>query len=253
VQAGAFHQLGVFDVRFDEARPHRDGRVQASFTVRNASGREQSFGAGALVAVMTDADGVGVRESQAYRASADEHFSPSPVIPAGGELKVRYLLQPPIVHGSLRRLSVREYGEKKVLSFALPASSDPGASPAPAPPAGGGSFKSLSEFDVRIDRVAPARDGKLEVFVTLRNPSNLLRSTSKGHIKISGTDSDGAKATSVSALFSVRGQRGEYDELPTLVYVEPASEARLRFIFDQAISGPITISDGTVSQTFTAG
>jgi hypothetical protein len=254
-QAGVFHHLGEYDVRFDEARAARDGRVHTFFTVRNASGRAQSFGAGALVAVMTDADGVGVRESQAYRAGGDEPvlFSPSPIIPAGGELRVRYVLAPTTVHGPLRRVSVREYGETKMLAFALPQGADPGATAAQAPVPGGGGFKPLSVFDVRIDRVAPARDGKLEAFLTLRNPSARLQSVGSGGIKLSAANADGAKATTRSALYSVRGERGQYDELPSLVWVEPTGETRLRYVFEEGISGAITMTDGTAIQTFTPG
>ncbi|WP_164549660.1 hypothetical protein [Altericroceibacterium xinjiangense] len=252
-QAGMFHQLKSFDVRLDEARAERDGRVHVFLTARNRSGSERQVGAGTFVAVMTDADGVGVRESQVWRAGGDApaSFGRSPTVPPGGELKFRFVLAPPVVHAPLQRVSIRE-SDNKALFFSV-AQADPGASSAPAPAAGSGAFKALSKFDVRIDRIAAARDGKLEAFLTLRNPGTAVEATSKGWIKLSAADPDGAKATSVSALYSVRGERGAYNELPALVYAEPGREIRLRYVFDQAISGPITISDGTVSQTFTAG
>jgi hypothetical protein len=253
VQAGTFHSLEAFDVRLDEARAARDGTVHLFFTVRNDTGRDQQIGAGTFTAVMSDADGVGVREAQIWRATGDTptQFDRPPVVAAGGEFKFRFVLTPPIVHAPLQRVSIRE-SDKKVLFFTV-SGADPNPSRAGAPAPGGGAFKSLSKFDVRIDRLARARDGLLEAFLTLRNPGTTVETTSKGWIKLSGADADGGKATSRSALYSVRGERGNYDELPLLVYVEPGQQVRLRYVFDQAISGPITIGDGSVSQTFTAG
>jgi hypothetical protein len=253
VQAGTFHSLEAFDVRLDEARAARDGTVHLFFTVRNDTGRDQQIGAGTFTAVMSDADGVGVREAQIWRATGDTptQFDRPPVVAAGGEFKFRFVFTPPIVHAPLQRVSIRE-SDKKVLFFTV-SGADPNPSRAGAPAPGGGAFKSLSKFDVRIDRLARARDGLLEAFLTLRNPGTTVETTSKGWIKLSGADADGGKATSRSALYSVRGERGNYDELPLLVYVEPGQQVRLRYVFDQAISGPITIGDGSVSQTFTAG
>lgn len=253
VQAGTFHHLEAFDVRLDETRAARDGTVYLFFTVRNDSGRDQQIGAGTFTAVMSDADGVGVREAQIWRASGETptQFDRPPVVPAGGEFKFRFVLTPPIVHAPLQRVSIRE-SDRKVLFFSV-AGADQNPSRASAPAQGGGAFKSLSKLDVRIDRVGRARDGLLEAFLTLRNPGTAVETTSKGWIKLSGTDADGGKATSRSALYSVRGERGNYDELPLLIYVEPGQQVRLRYVFDQAISGPLTVGDGTVSQTFTAG
>jgi hypothetical protein len=252
-QAGTFHSLEAFDVRLDEAKAARDGTVHLFLTVRNDSGREQQIGAGTFTTVMSDADGVGVREAQIWRAGGETptQFDRPPVVPAGGEFKFRFVLTPPTVHAPLQRVSIRE-SDRKVLFFSV-AGADPNPSRAVAPAQGGGAFKSLSKFDVRIDRVSRARDGLLEAFLTLRNPGTAVETISKGWIKLSGSDADGAKGTSRSALYSVRGERGNYDELPLLVYVEPGQQVRLRYVFDQAISGPITISDGTTSQTFTAG
>ena len=64
-------------------------------------------------------------------------------------------------------------------------------------------------------------------------------------------DADGAKATTRSALYPVRGPRGE--ELPLLVYVAPGGETRLRYVFEGQVSGPITVRDGTAEQIFSPG
>ncbi|MBW8303769.1 MAG: hypothetical protein K0M78_07475, partial [Brevundimonas sp.] len=116
---------------------------------------------------------------------------------------------------------------------------------------GAGGFKALSELDVRIDGVARGRDGRMEVFLTLRNPGDRIRTTSKGWIKISAQGPDGVRITTRSALYPVRGPRSA--ELPLLVYIEPGREARLRYLFEAPVSGPLTISDGSIEQVFTAG
>jgi hypothetical protein len=91
----------------------------------------------------------------------------------------------------------------------------------------------------------------VEVFLTLRNPGQEVRTTSKGWIKLSASDATGVKTTTRSALYPVRGERGQ--ELPLLVYVEPGREARLRYVFDKPVSGPITVSDGALEQVFAPG
>ena len=104
---------------------------------------------------------------------------------------------------------------------------------------------------MRIDGVSRTRDGLTELFVTLRNPGRKVLTTSKGWIKFSAADADGAKATTRSALYPVRGPRGE--ELPLLVYVAPGGETRLRYVFEGPVSGPITVRDGTAEQIFSPG
>lgn len=251
---GIFHALEDFDVRLDEARAGRDGKLHVFLTVKNKSARDFYMSSGPFRVVASDADGVGVEaQSRPYRATGEQAtaFDEVPTIPAGGEFRMRYVLELPAVHGPLTRVSVRE-SAKKALYFDV-AHADPDPSPMPAPATGRGTFKSLSKLDVRIDNVVPGRDGRLEAFVTLRNPTREVQSTSKGEIKLSGMNADGAKSTSVSVLHSVRGERGRNDELPLLVYVEPGAEMRLRYVFDESINGPITVSDGRASQVFTPG
>jgi hypothetical protein len=122
----------------------------------------------------------------------------------------------------------------------------------PAPPAGGGAFKPLSKFDLRIDNIAPARDGMLEAFVTFRNPGRDWRYLSEGVFQLRGTDRDGAILSTRSQFYTVRGERGA-DRMPAGMYVEPGAETRLRLIWERPVNGPIKVSDGTVEQIFTAG
>lgn len=254
LQAGVFHQLEAFDVRIDEVRAARDGRVHAFLTVRNKSGRDRTVGASLFTAILSDADGIGVRASHPYRAIGEEptSFEGLPTIPAGGEFRLRYVLEPAFVHGPITALTIREGEKPKALRFAA-TQADPGASPFGAPAAGGGAFKPLSKFDVRIDRVAPSRDGKLEVFLTFRNPTADVQSLSRASIKLSAMNADGAKVSSRSTHYSVRGERGVNDEFPVLIYAEPGGEMRAQYVFDEGITGAITITDSKVSQTFTPG
>lgn len=250
-QSGVFHPLEAFDVRFDRAVAGRNGAVQVFFTVRNTTTRARSIGAGVFKAVMTDADGVGVSESQIWRASTDapESFPSTPVAPAGGELQFRFVMRPPSRTAPLSAVAIRE-SDAKSLVFDVSGAST-ASQIAPRPPGGSGPFKALSKLDVRIDGVSRGPDGRVEVLLTVRNPSSAVQTTSKGWIKLSARDADGAKATTRSALYPVRGPRDE--ELPLLVYVEPGREARLRYVFEVPVSGPITVSDGSVEQIFAPG
>lgn len=249
-QTGVFHPLEDFDVRFDRATAARNGAVHVFFTVKNTTNSARSIGAGVFKAVMTDADGVGVSESQIWRASteAPESFPSTPVIPAGGELSFRFVLTPPSRVSPLSAVAIRESDAKSIVFDVSNATT---GTPMAATPSGSGPFKQLSKLDVRIDGVTRARDGKVEVLVTLRNPGSKVQTTSKGWIKFSAQDANGAKATTRSALYPVRGPREA--ELPLLVYIEPNREARLRYLFEVPVSGPITVSDGSSEQIFAPG
>lgn len=247
-QAGVFHPLEDFDVRFERAVTARNGTVHVFLTVKNTTARARSIGAGVFKAVAYDADGVGTSESQIWRTGAEtpESFPATPVIPPGGELRFRFVMTPPSAT-PLSVVSIRE-SDKQALVFSLGGVQPASGAPTSPPPAGSGAFKELSKLDVRIDRVAKARDGLIEVFVTLRNPGPTVQTTSKGWIKFTAADADGAQATTRSALYPVRGPR--VDELPLLVEIAPGGEARLRYVFEVPVSGPITVSDGSVRQVF---
>jgi hypothetical protein len=253
-QPGVFHALDDFDVRLDQVVPARDGAVNVFVTVKNKAGREKYISTAAfLIVQLTDSDGVSVRQNQMYRATAEgsELLPAGMTLPADGELKGRFTITPPEVHGPLRTVSIRQSDKKAVWFDASGADANP--SPFPAPAAGRGAFKPLSNFDLRIDNIAPARDGKLEAFITLRNPGRDWRYLGEGNIKLRGTDSDGAIGSTLSQHYSVRGERGRYDQLPAGFYLEPGAETRMRLIWERPVSGPIKVSDGTVEQVFTAG
>jgi len=249
-QAGTFHALEDFDVRFERAVTARNGMVHVFLTAKNTTNRDISIGAGVFKAVAYDADGVGTSESQIWRTGAEipESFSSTPIVPPGGELRFRFVMTPPSPT-PFSVVNIRESDDKS-LAFTL-SGAQPGATLVPLRGLGSGPFKELTQFDVRIDSVTKARDGLTELFVTLRNPGPKVLTTSKGRIKFSAANPDGAKATTRSALYPVRGPRG--GELPLLVYVAPGGEVRLRYVFEGQVSGPITVKDGTAEQTFAPG
>jgi hypothetical protein len=151
--------------------PARDGAVNVFVTVKNKAGKEKYISTAAfLIVQLTDSDGVSVRQGTMLRATAEgsESLPAGMTLPADGELKGRFTIIPPEVHGPLRTVSIRQSDKKAVWFDASGADADP--SPFAAPAAGRGAFKPLSKFDLRIDNIAPARDGTLEAFITLRNP-----------------------------------------------------------------------------------
>lgn len=247
-----FHSLQRFDIRVDGVRVGRDGKVHLFVTVANKSGSPRTIGQETLHMVMTDEDGVGIYEGVPYRADGDAptFFDGPPTIPVGGELKIRYVMKPPVVRGPISRIGLRE-DDAKIL-FIDASGADDGTSIGTAPPLGTGAFKPLSKLDVRVDRAGGARDGKFEAFLTFRNPGRQPLSINSAEQRLSGINSDGSPVTA-GAIFSIRGERGVNDGLPTPVYVEAGGQIRVRYVFDNAPTGTLTITDGKVTQTFTPG
>jgi hypothetical protein len=135
------------------------------------------------------------------------------------------------------------------------ASAKPAAAPtslavnvtAPASP-----FKKLARLSVRVDRSAPGHDGLYEVFVTYRNLSKEQQQLTGAGYRLSGVIASGSYETAEQPLYLATGERSDARKLPYPFWIAPnGGEVRVRYVFKRTPHGPLTVTDGSVSQTFT--
>lgn len=112
-------------------------------------------------------------------------------------------------------------------------------------------FKKLSKLSVRIDRSAPGRDGRYEVIATFHNPLRDKEAVTAAGYRLMGPNAQGSFVTARYALYPVAGVRDDNQALPVPMWVGPGSEIQVRYVFEDTPRGTLTITDGTVSQTFT--
>jgi hypothetical protein len=141
-----------------------------------------------------------------------------------------------------------------LFAAASPAAAKP-AAPAPAAaqaPALTSPFKKLSRLNVRVDRSAPGHDGRYEVFVTYRNLSKEQQQLTGAGYRLSGVTANGSYETAEQTLYLATGERSNGRKLPYPFWVAPnGGEVRVRYVFERTPHGPLTVTDGTESQTFT--
>ncbi len=141
-----------------------------------------------------------------------------------------------------------------LLPLTSPASAQSSAAGAPAvnPEAPTGPFKKLSRLTVRIDRSAPGHDGRYEVFATYRNLSKDQQQLTGAGYRLSGVTASGSYETAEQTLYLAIGERSKDRKLPYPFWVAPnGGEVRVRYVFERTPHGPLTVTDGTESQTFT--
>ncbi len=140
-----------------------------------------------------------------------------------------------------------------LFTSATVASAKPKAAPAAAAeqaPADG--FKKLSRLNVRVDRSAPGHDGRYEVFVTYRNLSKDQQQLTGAGYRLAGVTAKGSYESAAQTLYLATGDRSESRKAPYPMWIAPnGGEVRVRYVFDRTPHGPLTITDGTATQTFT--
>jgi hypothetical protein len=115
-----------------------------------------------------------------------------------------------------------------------------------------GPFKKLSRLNVRVDRSAPGHDGRYEVFVTYRNLSKDQQQLTGAGYRLAGVTANGSYESAEQTLYLATGERSKDRKLPYPFWVAPnGGEVRVRYVFERTPHGPLTVTDGTESQTFT--
>jgi hypothetical protein len=152
--------------------------VHAFVTIKNPSGAERKIVLPTLKSFLEDVDGVTFTFDGIRRATTPEPepFNIEPVLPAGGELQARFVMNTLKGGAPLRSLMVKEGAA--TASFDLSGVTFPGqiAQPFTGAPGAVSEWKELGSFDVRFDGARPQRGAKFsEAFFTFRNLSEEMQ------------------------------------------------------------------------------
>lgn len=113
------------------------------------------------------------------------------------------------------------------------------------------SLQPMKRLHARVDRSAPARDGKVEVWVTFRNPGKDLEAVNPAAQRLMGPNASGSFVSARHALYAAAGERTDGQTLPLPYMLGPGREIQVRYVFEDAPTGELTITDGTASHVFT--
>jgi hypothetical protein len=132
-----------------------------------------------------------------------------------------------------------------------PGSSSTQTSPAPAGSAG---FKPLRKFDVRVDRVASARDTqRIDVFLTMKNASAQPQYITSGTLQVILEDSEGVAKQNGQVLRPTDTGREHFGSTPV---VAPGRELKVKYSFHPDTGtrpSRVTVMEGDKSADFSAG
>jgi hypothetical protein len=136
----------------------------------------------------------------------------------------------------------------------------PGPAPQPAPQPGpsqpqpSAGFKPLMKYDVRVDRVAIARDQpRIDVFVTLRNATQGPLYATSGALTVRLEDSDGVGKVNGQILRPTPESRAHFASTPV---IEPGGELRAKYSFHpdpDATPARVIVIEGEKRAEFGAG
>lgn len=84
----------VWNARVERAEAARDSEVHVFVVVRNVSNADQSITPGSFIPNLTNQDGETITNRAVYRATGETPTDFRPVVPAGGEVRIRFVFRP---------------------------------------------------------------------------------------------------------------------------------------------------------------
>jgi hypothetical protein len=255
---GDFQPLESFSVRVDEVKVGQGNTLEVLVTVKN--GREQvaNFTAGSLDLYITDADGIGFRDSgNLYHVSGatprvmSEHVG----VEGKGQAQVRYIFNLPKGFVPLRTLTFQESGSDPysvdISSVKVPGATEPGITVSSLV-GGSGGFAELGPYDVRLDGLKRGRNNTLHAYFTFKNVSGRRQQFTVSDFNprlISG----GTSTRDVGNLYRASGGP-EPDRIGHTVLVANESSATVRYLFrlakDASPSRLVISTYGDVEQSY---
>lgn len=232
--------MGVFSVRLEQAQLDAQGRIDAIFIVRNETGEAQQITDGTFSVVLQDADGLGIAVTEVHDGSQAtlRRFAALPMVLAGAEQKLRYVVQPLQNGAPVTKLIVREPDKPRAV-FDIAHLASAAALKRPAGPTGTGAFATLGLFKVRRDALLAA-NGRTELFFTVEN-------LTKQPQQISGEFEFLRGLGGLANRREFGAARGGWIAAHDTIVVEPGEQARLRSWFEARGPGALRVTDWTTT------
>lgn len=247
--ANQLQSIERFSVGLVRSSVLRNGVVDIVLSIQNDTRDNQPIVGSLFHLNLVDVDGLGAATVAPFVAEEGpaRTFAERVTLYPRQQMEVRFQIQPHPGHGPLDKLTVR-VGVEDPAVFDMSALMTPLMSPAAAAPTGDSVFASLTNFDVRVDRILDQPSGGSEVYYTIRNATDRVQRTTGTTVSFSFVDPSGSVQKSMRNFFPSRGT-----EKPRLlnesVFIEPGAEAHMRTYFASRAQGQIHVTDDRVTET----
>lgn len=245
--------LGEWSVQIESMRVARESQIEIVASYKNTTRRKVQLTAGDIDMVLTDADGVGIRNiGNLYQVGGDpdmepERLAPQAPLDPGGVEKVLILFDIP--RGAVPFKTLTVFGRRtKPLVFsasglALPEPVAPVSLPVRGASGGDGNFAELGDFSVRFDGVRRGRNNALQMFITVKNilpdKQRWLAHPSYG-LGVSVTVDAGAEVKGEGRIYRASGATIDLAPLKEIMVLVPDGEATVCY--------PVPVNKGAVAR-----
>lgn len=222
-------------------RVARDSQVEVVAVYKNLLRKERLLDASILDLVLTDSDGLGIRNiGNLYKPDGDPDIEPEKIVGsvpvgAGATTRVLGLFTIPPGATPLKTLSV--FGRLvKPLTFnvsglTLPEPVAAVTIPPRGASGGTGSFEDFGVYGLRFDGVRRGRNNSLQIFVTAKSMEKLAwRSHPTYSLDVSVVDANGATIKDDNNLYRASGEGLELQRIQHGVFIVPGGETTLCYV-----------------------
>jgi hypothetical protein len=236
-----FRTLGEWGVRIESTRVARKNQVEVVAVFKNLLRKERLLDASIPDMVLTDSDGVGIRNiGNLYKPDGDPEMEPEkivgsvPVAP-GATTRILSLFIIPAGETPLKTLTV--FGPLvKPLTFNVSGLMLPeqvAAVSVPPRGAAGGTaeFTDFGVYGLRFDGARKGRNGSLQIFLTAKSMEKTAwRSHPTYSLDVAVVDADGATIKANGNLYRASGEGLEMQRIQHGVFIVPGGETMLCYV-----------------------
>lgn len=112
--AGGYQAISkTWQVKFDGAQPFKDAEVHVFVSIKNATDTDQYISPGTFIPNLINQEAEGITNRAVYRASGDPAIEFRPTVPAGGEVRIRYIFRPEQGTAQPKAFTLEAFGYEK--------------------------------------------------------------------------------------------------------------------------------------------
>ncbi|HEX8236967.1 MAG TPA: hypothetical protein VF600_13495 [Abditibacteriaceae bacterium] len=239
--AAGFRTLGEWGVQIESMRVARDSQIEVVAVYKNLLRKERLLDASTLDLVITDSDGVGIRNiGNLYKSGGDPDIEPEKIVGSvavapGATTRVLGLFT--IAPGATPLKTLTVFGRLvKPLSFnvsglALPEPVAAVTIPPRGAAGGTGSFEDLGVYRLRFDGVRRGRNNSLQIFLTAKNMEKMAwRSHPTFSLDVAVVDANGATIKDDGNLYRASGDGLQLQRIQHGVFIVPGGETTLCYM-----------------------